>query len=235
MPDTDTWIVLCDFDGTITTIDAADCLIAAFGNARCQSLEASWLAGNIGSMACMGGQIGELRASRSALDRLIDGIDIDPGFPGFVETAHAMGFEVRVVSDGLDYVITRILGRYGLEWLPVYANHLTALADQRWQLAFPYAREGCVSGHCKCGQAQEASRQGRPSLLIGDGTSDFCVAAQADWVWAKGRLAAHCQQHEIPFEPLQDFKQAQAMLSWLNPDANELDGKSHDQRHRVLA
>lgn len=234
-PDTDAWLLLCDFDGTITPSDTADCLIEAFGNARCQSLESSWLAGDIGSMACMGGQIGELRASRSDLDRMIDGIDIDPGFPCFVETAHAMGFEVRVVSDGLDYVIKRILERYGLGQLPIYANHLTALADQRWHLAFPFAREGCASGHCKCTQAQAARRQGRPSLLIGDGTSDFCVAAQADWVWAKGRLAAHCQQHKIAFEPLQDFEQARAMLSCLNSDANELEGKSHGQRNRVFA
>ena len=235
MSHTDTWLLLCDFDGTITPTDTADRLIEAFGNDHCQTLESAWLVGEIGSRACMGGQVSELRASQSALDRLIDEIEIDPGFPGFVTSAHAMGFEVRVISDGLDYVIGRILERHGLEQLPVFANHLSALADHRWQLTFPYAREGCSSGHCKCSQVQMARRQGRPSLLIGDGTSDFCVAAQVDRVWAKGKLVRHCQQHQIPFEPLQDFSRAQAMLSWLNPVEPALEGNSLDQRYRILA
>ena len=116
------WTVLCDFDGTVTAHDTADRLIDTFGNARCQALEQAWLAGDIGSRACMDGQIGEVRATRRELDRVIDGIPIDPGFPGFVHAAEARGMEVLVVSDGLDYVISRILARHGLARLPIRAN-----------------------------------------------------------------------------------------------------------------
>lgn len=235
LTDADTWLVLCDFDGTITPNDTADRLIEAFGNDRCHALETAWLAGEIGSRVCMDGQISELRASQAELDQLVDSIYIDPGFPGFVTAAQAMGFEVRVVSDGLDYVIARILRRYGLEQLPIYANRLTAFTDRRWKLTFPFAKATCSSGHCKCDQAQRARRQGRPSLLIGDGTSDFCVAARTDRVWAKGRLATYCQQQQIPFEPLRDFAQARAMLTRLRPGADQLERESHDQRNRIFA
>lgn len=229
------WTMLCDFDGTISPHDTADLLIEAFGNARCQNLENDWLAGEIGSRACMGGQIGELRASRSELDRLIDDIHIDPGFPGFVDAAEAFGFEVIVVSDGLDYVISRILRRYGLERLPIQANCLTALSGRRWSLSFPFAQADCASGHCKCHQARTAGRRGHRSLLIGDGTSDFCVAARADRVWAKGPLAEHCQQQQIPFELMHDFSQAQAMLSELGLEVNGVEIESDDQRNRIFA
>jgi 2-hydroxy-3-keto-5-methylthiopentenyl-1-phosphate phosphatase len=34
--------------------------------------------------------------------------------------------------------------------------------------------------------------------LIGDGRSDFCVAREASFVFAKGRLADHCEAEGIP-------------------------------------
>lgn len=229
------WTVLCDFDGTISPDDTADRLIEAFGNARCQDLEQAWVAGEIGSRACMGGQIGELRATRAELDRLVDGIRIDDGFADFVNAAEGLGLEVLVVSDGLDYVVSRILARHGLQRLPLYANRLNAVAEDRWSLTFPFAERGCASGHCKCQRAETATARGRRSLLIGDGTSDFCVAARADRVWAKGRLAEHCRQQLIAHQPLQDFHHAQALLAELCWDATGRDDESDDQRRRILA
>lgn len=228
------WSVLCDFDGTISPRDTADCLIDAFGNARCQQLEQAWLAGEIGSRTCMGEQIAELRASRAELDRLIDAIHIDPGFPDFVRTAEALGVEVIVVSDGLDYVIARILARYGLTRLPIRANRLTATAPCRWRLSFPFARSGCTSGHCKCAQVRTAHGHSRRTLLIGDGTSDFCAAARADRVWAKGRLAEYCQQQRIAYQPLRDFTEARSMLSGLRAGFNREDNHPDDRGNRVF-
>jgi len=38
---------------------------------------------------------------------------------------------IRVVSDGLDYAIQRILARYGLDGLPLAANHLAPAEPPR--------------------------------------------------------------------------------------------------------
>ena len=54
------------------------------------------------------------------------------------------------------------------------------------------------------------------NLLIGDGRSDFCAAASADLVIAKGALAVYCGKNGIAFEPFIDFAGASTILArWL--------------------
>jgi 2-hydroxy-3-keto-5-methylthiopentenyl-1-phosphate phosphatase len=127
----------------------------------------------------------------------------------------AHGLPVTVVSDGLDRVATAMLARAGLE-LPIVANHLDWLGADRWRLGFPHAREDCraAAGHCKC--ATLAAEPHALRVLIGDGRSDFCAAATADLVIAKGALARHCGDNAIAFEPFVDFAGASTILArWL--------------------
>src|SRR5262249_59111984 len=108
-----------------------------------------------------------------------------------------------------------MLARAGLD-LPIIANHLECLGEDRWRLGFPHAREDCraSAGHCKC--ATLAAEPDGLRVLVGDGRSDFCAAAMADLVIAKGALAVHCRNNAIPFEPFTDFAGAAAVLArWL--------------------
>jgi 2-hydroxy-3-keto-5-methylthiopentenyl-1-phosphate phosphatase len=53
-------------------------------------------------------------------------------------------------------------------------------------------------------------------VVIGDGRSDFCMAAGADYVIAKGTLAGHCRSLGWPHVTLTDFDDVTAHLSgWL--------------------
>jgi len=52
-------------------------------------------------------------------------------------------------------------------------------------------------------------------LLIGDGASDFCVAEAADFVFAKGKLVAHCIAMNIPHAPIRDFTDVVGLLPML--------------------
>ena len=229
------WTILCDFDGTVTRGDVTDALIASFGDADCETLEEAWKRGDIGSRVCMSGQVSRLAMNQRQLDQALDTIQIDPGFPTFVKTAQALGIEVLIVSDGLDYAIRRILSRHGLNNLPVFANVLEALGTRRWGLAFPFAQDDCVaaSGHCKCGRAAIVREQGQKVLVIGDGTSDFCVAAQADLVWAKDRLIQHCERQGLPFQPFSSFTEARAWLPDLLSGHFFPSGVTHDQERRI--
>jgi 2-hydroxy-3-keto-5-methylthiopentenyl-1-phosphate phosphatase len=51
--------------------------------------------------------------------------------------------------------------------------------------------------------------------MIGDGASDFCVAEAADFVFAKGKLIAHCRAKEIPHAAIHGFADALALLPGL--------------------
>ena len=215
------WDIFCDFDGTIALADVTDTLLDRFASSSWQAVEQIWQAGIIGSRECLARQIPLLDMSRRELDRHLDTIAIDPDFPAFVVEAQALGHRIAVVSDGLDYAISRILARYGLTSLPVIANQLQQQGERSWQLAFPRFDNQCraASGHCKCATVKQTQHHipgDRRSLLIGDGTSDFCAAQTVDFVFAKHKLITHCIQWELPHSAIQNFADARNLLSTLD-------------------
>jgi len=207
--------VFVDFDGTISVGDTTDLILERFADPSWRTIEADWVAGRIGSRECLARQIDLIRATPEALDAFARHSAIDPHFPAFAALCARHDLPVTVVSDGLDRIATAMLARAGLR-LPIVANHLAWLGEDRWRLGFPHAREDCRStaGHCKC--ATLGPEPGALRVLIGDGRSDFCAAANADLVIAKGALAIYCGNNRIPFEPFTDFAGATAVLvRWL--------------------
>jgi len=212
------WSVLCDFDGTIALEDVIDSLLERYGQPGWRELEADWLAGRIGSRECMQKQVALLDLGAGELDAYLDELPIDADFPEFVDCARSMNLPVGVVSDGLDYVIRRILRRHGLGDLPIIANRLRHTEQpRRWQLTSPYEIEGCRAATCKCARiAAERSEVVENVLLIGDGASDFCAAHRADYVFAKSKLIEHCRVNAIPHRPIAGFRDAMESLPHLD-------------------
>ncbi len=214
------WVVLCDFDGTITLEDVTDSLLLLHGDAGWRALEHEWREGRIGSRECMEGQVRLLDCSRQQLDDYVSGVAIDPDFPRFVAEAQDLGMTVEVVSDGLDHVVRSVLSRHGLARLPVISNRLRASGPRRWRLDFPHAGAACraSSGTCKCARIEPRTAQGDASvLLVGDGASDYCAASRASVVFAKDALATHCGNQGIVHRPIAGFGDAIEYLAELSP------------------
>lgn len=208
------WIILCDFDGTISVEDVTDSLLEHHAHPDWTILEERWKAGVIGSYDCMAAQIGLIDADRGQLDALFASMRIDRMFPAFVEAALTARIPIRIVSDGLDLAIESILARHQLEHLPIAANRLEADGERSWRLSFPHTSNDCkvASGMCKCAAVAQARTQKRNVLLIGDGVSDFCAAGAVDLVFAKHRLIEHCRAHGLPFIPITGFEDALVLL-----------------------
>ncbi len=209
------WTLLCDFDGTISLEDTTDTLLERFGKAGWEKLETEWREGRIGSRDCMAGQVALLDMDRTELDAHLAERAVDPAFAEFVRAAQAQGMHVEILSDGLDYAIRKILARDALDHLPIVSNQLQPAGERSWRLAFPNASATCTaaSGTCKCARAAKFQNTPRKRvLMIGDGASDFCVAEAADFVFAKGKLIAHCVAKNIPHAPITGFADALALL-----------------------
>jgi 2,3-diketo-5-methylthio-1-phosphopentane phosphatase len=208
------WTILCDFDGTISVEDITDSLLERFGRPGWQAIEQAWRRGDIGSHDCMAQQVALLEVTSEELDAHLDGMSIDRAFAAFALAAQDAGMPLAVVSDGLDYAIRRILGNHGLGSLPIVANRLEASGKAGWSLDFPYGSATCrvAAGNCKCACANRARAEQRRVLLIGDGASDFCVAGEADLVFAKHRLIEHCRSAGIPYVPITGFADALDLL-----------------------
>lgn len=226
------WTILCDFDGTISVEDITDSLLERFGRDGWQAIEQAWKRGEIGSRECMARQVALIDASRDELDAHLDRMAIDPAFPAFVAAARAAGMPLAILSDGLDYAIERILGRCGIDDVPIIANRLVAEAARGWRLEFPYGRNGCLSGNCKCSSAGIAHADHRRVLMIGDGASDFCVAGEVDFVFAKHRLVEHCRAAGIAHATITGFADAVQWLPML--PAGEFAGYGADRSLALL-
>jgi 2,3-diketo-5-methylthio-1-phosphopentane phosphatase len=185
--------VFCDFDGTISVVDTTDHVLSRLAAPAWETLEADWLAGRIDAAACMRGQIALIAGSDAELDAVLDGVEIDPGFPAFAAWCADHELPLTVVSDGVERFIRQVLGRHRLGHLPIVSNRLAGRPGAR-RLAQPFRRAGCAAGAgvCKCAVADPPARS-EPLVYVGDGRSDFCVSARADVLFARDDLAAYAE------------------------------------------
>jgi 2,3-diketo-5-methylthio-1-phosphopentane phosphatase len=203
--------VVCDFDGTIALEDVTDGLLERFAEPRWRKIEAQWLAGEFGSQECMAKQVRLIEATVEELDRYLDGVAIDPAFPAFVDQCcKRKEIALEISSDGIDYAVRRILGNHGFARLRVRANALSAVSRTRYELEFPHAQPKCSAqaGNCKCaaaGRLAPTSSSASPTILIGDGASDFCVASRVDFVFAKARLLTYCRARGLKHMAFDSF------------------------------
>jgi 2,3-diketo-5-methylthio-1-phosphopentane phosphatase len=206
--------VFVDFDGTITETDSTDLLLEHFADPAWRSVEDDWVAGRIGSRECITRQIELVRIEPRALEAFADALRTDPDFPDFVKFCRRRDIPVTILSDGLDIVIRRVLTALDLD-LPFVANRMKHLGADRWSLEFPHANGSCTSfaGTCKCAEMQNGQK--KRCFLIGDGRSDFCAAAGADFVLAKGGLLEYCAAREIPHVPFRNFRDVTALVGEL--------------------
>jgi 2,3-diketo-5-methylthio-1-phosphopentane phosphatase len=204
--------VFCDFDGTISTTDTAHAVFTAFAAPAWRDVEVLWEAGEIGSATCMRRQMELVDASLPELDALLDEVDIDPSFPEFAEFCATNAIGLIVLSDGVDYFIRRILSRFRLGHLLVRANRYVQRGARQHSLTHPYSLKDCASGAgtCKCACAYEKAPA--RSILIGDGRSDFCLAHEADLVFAKKKLLSYTRSQGIPSTAFSSFAEITAAM-----------------------
>lgn len=222
------WIVVCDFDGTISTVDATDRILEVYADPEWLRIEQEWKDGSIGSRECLGRQVALLRADLTQIEALADTVAIDPHFNSFADFCARERIELVIVSDGLDRVIARILGRHGLGHLPVYANALLATEGGAHRMLSPHQNSDCCAGAgtCKCAVVSDLEGDGASEpliLFVGDGQSDFCAAARmADAVAAKPKLLAHLRGIGRPCFPFEDFADVRRLLAELIDATNTL-------------
>ena len=199
---------LCDFDGTIAPHDIGAGFIRTFSpgmDAERQVLFAAWRDGRIGSRELSEAECRMVRVSEPEAMAFADRFTIDPQFARFAREAEARGDRVRVVSDGYDFYIRRLLGAAGLGSLPYCANRVRFEAGGVTP-EFPHAGRGCGRcGNCKGAEVAQAHEEGFRVVIVGDGYSDRCAARVADHVLARGALAEWCVAEGIAFEPFADF------------------------------
>lgn len=207
--------VFCDFDGTVIPEDVGDRFFEQFAPRAFAGARVAYLENRISSSELFEAYARELTLrDEDELRRFCAEFEPVPDFGAFVGWARERGMQPCIVSDGLDAYITEILGRHKID-LPVLANHLrrAAAGAAGWRIERPWSDPECDRcGCCKRNRLMTGSPDDAMAVLIGDGMSDFCVAAYADMVFACGGLETHCREHNITFRAFRTFCDVQQVL-----------------------
>jgi 2-hydroxy-3-keto-5-methylthiopentenyl-1-phosphate phosphatase len=201
--------IFCDFDGTITLQDTW----IAVGNHFIKDKE-TWYGIitqfenlEIGARECFLKECGLIENfDFNIFNRIIDEHKLDEYFLDFKEFCDKNDIPLTIMSEGMDYYITRVLNNYRLE-LPYYANKFVLSEDEKsFHLEFPYSDSECTKcGCCKRNLLLNMTADDEISVYIGDGYSDACVVNYADIVFAKKSLASYCWKNNITYFEYKDF------------------------------
>lgn len=201
--------IFSDFDGTITLYDTWIEMGERFIHDKLKWAEVikSFEEQKIGARECF------LKECSLIVDfdlvefnRIIDSQRLDPMFLQFVEFCRVRNLPLMILSEGMDYYISRILKNNGLN-IPFYANRIVFSADMKSiGLEFPNSDSDCT----KCGTSKRNilmnnTADDEISVFIGDGFSDACAVNYADIVFAKKSLASYCWKNNITYYEYQTF------------------------------
>ncbi|MDD2689556.1 MAG: MtnX-like HAD-IB family phosphatase [Candidatus Omnitrophica bacterium] len=200
-------VVFFDFDNTITSCDVLDDMLARFSrDNRWLELEESWRKGQIGSRACLSGQLKGIRMTRKALDKYLLTIKLDRYFKRLLNLLEAKRIKTIVLSDNFDYILSRILKYNAVGNLRIYSNKLRFQRD-RLIPQFPHRDSDCQScAHCKRKNLLANVHKESIIFYIGDGHSDICPAKYADVVFAKRDLLRYFKKKKLPCLPFKNLK-----------------------------
>jgi 2-hydroxy-3-keto-5-methylthiopentenyl-1-phosphate phosphatase len=219
-------IVFCDFDGTITLADVTDEILSRLADPAWQDIEREWKEGRIGSRECLERQLALVETTPEKLNAVIDSIPLDPGFAEFVRFVRNQRVPFVVTSDGIDYVIRRVLAHSRLHLRPRNGSQFFStaglLVKGRLSVSFPHAADSCTHGCATCKPAVMGNLRGNrwPVIYVGDGLSDRHAVRHADFVYARQPLLGICRSEDIPCRPFDTFADiVLALERWLGGEA----------------
>ena len=210
--------VLVDFDGTITMQDIGDVVIETFAREDWRPVSDQFKRGEISLRELWSAEVSYLRAEDNDAMREYarDVARVRPGFHEFVNYCREHAISIEVASSGIRFYIDAVLEKAGVTGLPIASPSHAFDAQGRGLVTFENSLRDCgITAMCKCERVWQQRRLGRTVLFVGDGSSDYCAALQADHVVARHRLADYCTRENVPFTPFEHFDEVRAFVEGL--------------------
>lgn len=208
-------VLLCDFDGTIVTIDTCEFLLDTFAKEDWRTFNTSLERGEITLEECTRKQLSMLNISEEkALKTLEKVTSFRPHFTELVDHCDALGTSFIVVSGGLDFVIKHFLRIKGLEKRVRVYSATSRITRDGIELSFPELVY-CTSLDFKEDLVKLYNKQGFRTIYVGDGLSDFNAVRRADFLFVikESKLAELCKRENIPHQEITDFQEVTKSLN----------------------
>ncbi|KAL6302744.1 HAD-like domain-containing protein [Sparassis latifolia] len=218
------FVVLSDWDGTITTRDSNDYMTdnLGYGKEKRRQGNIDTLSGKITFRDSFREMLASVVANGHKLDEckevLRKNIGLDPGFKDFYRYCKGADIPVVIVSSGMAptirAVLTNLLDQEEAKEIEIVSNDVDVHPDGKWEIKFRHPSSGY--GHDKSQAILPYRRLPNPPLIFffGDGVSDLSAARHADVLFVKDKgdgendLAAYCTREKIPHIVFKDFGRA---------------------------
>ena len=222
--------IFLDFDGTITRKDVGEEIFRKFLSEDVVSkIVDDLLNGRISARECWENLCGSVSGlDNNELDEFIISQEVDPTLHQFVKYCSEKKFEIKILSDGFDYYIEKILQRENLNYLKYFSNKLQITESGSLIPSFPFYNDNCRgSANCKRDHILDNSSEDDYSVFIGDGISDNDAIQYVDFIFAKSDLLKYCETQRITYFPFKNFDDVISRL-------NELSAKKRlKKRHQA--
>ena len=212
------YVVVSDFDGTITLQDSNGLIVEILGNEENAKIEEAFIIGLAGNRETLEKHFQTMLISlQEYKDFLDEHIRMDPDFDSFLGKIRVEKIPFFIVSAGFKQGIRHILGHDRVAETEIYANDL--VGEERLITKFamnnlPCTNEVGTCGNCKRMSIEEIRRKTDKKIIyIGDGMTDVCVVDGVDLLFAKDYLADYCESNQIPYIPFKQFRDVEAYLT----------------------
>jgi 2-hydroxy-3-keto-5-methylthiopentenyl-1-phosphate phosphatase len=202
-------VVLCDFDGTITTIDTAEWVLSKFAQGDWRQFDRKFEKGEITIEECLNRQFSLVRASKKQiLQELNDLVVFRSNFKELAEYCKKSHVPLIVVSAGLDFVIKHFLELNDCLDLVEVCAAKTSFTENGIKLVFPTLLN-VASENIKDDAVRRYKSCNGDVIYIGDGLADCTAAKVADYSFAidGSRLEKLCAKQGIQCRTMTDFQE----------------------------
>ncbi len=200
--------ILFDFDGTITTKDIAIQVLMEFADENWIKFDQMLDNSDISLEECMRLEYGMIKSGKNTILKFIeDKYVFREGFEEFVEFCNRSSIKTQIVSAGIDFVIDHILNIHDIK-IDLKAIRAKARIDgmvlEFEEFKYPDSRD------FKEDYIKELRSKGIINIIyVGDGSSDFHAAENADQVYcvSENKLEQYCIDNHINFRSFTSFKE----------------------------
>jgi 2-hydroxy-3-keto-5-methylthiopentenyl-1-phosphate phosphatase len=198
-------IIQCDFDGTITEEDVSFTLLDAFAQGDWRKIFQQYRDNKISVGDFNTKAFAMVKAGREELLEVAKSkIKLRDGLHELVTYCQRRGFQLVIVSNGLDFYITSILEDVGLGDIEAHAAQ-TRFYPDRLSVQYIGPDGTPLSSDFKKAYTRLFLKQGYRVVYVGNGPSDIFPASLAHHIFARDGLLDCCKERNLQCQPFDDL------------------------------
>jgi 2-hydroxy-3-keto-5-methylthiopentenyl-1-phosphate phosphatase len=198
-------LVQCDFDGTITEVDASFLILEEFARGDWHQVLKEHRENKISIGEFNARAFAMVKADEQTLLRVIkERVKLRSGFSELVAYCAARDFRLVIVSNGLDFYIRALLSNYRLGKVEWHAAK-TIFKDGDIQIQYVGPGGIVLDDAFKEAYINLFLGQGYRVIYAGNGDSDIAPAKRAHHVFARGELLSYYYSKGLDCMPFENF------------------------------